>query len=146
MTPEYKAKLEEAVKGVDESLRCTTVLIKHSEANILLSIAKDRLSGKLVEPMIEDEIDKRVQSELLPFADANWRKDNFKFDDRVMRMISRNVTNALVGHIAKQTIGREELKTILINLRNEAYSAGIAREVMPIIDFDAILSKVEGVQ
>lgn len=40
-----------------------------------------------------------IAQELLPYADAEWRKDKFKFDDRVMKILSENIERVITDHI-----------------------------------------------
>jgi RNase P subunit RPR2 len=49
--------------------------------------------------MGEEEVTKVVEETLMPFADAKWRKDKFKFNERVMRQLAKSIAKSLANRI-----------------------------------------------
>jgi len=64
-------------------------------ADTALSVLNHALKFGLA--MGESEMVKVAETEMLPFADAKWRKDKFKFDGRVLKIFSKNIASAIVA-------------------------------------------------
>jgi hypothetical protein len=90
----------------------------------------------LFQPMDEEEIEKIVQENLLPFADAEWRTDKFKFDERAIKQFSRMIALSLSNKISgaekeycKCKIYFEPGKSVLVEKVNPPICANCHKEI-----------------
>jgi hypothetical protein len=50
----------------------------------------------ILEKLTEENLASIALEEILPFRDTSERKDKFKFDERVMKLFSKNIANAIL--------------------------------------------------
>lgn len=55
----------------------------------------------------KDKLKEISSVELLPFADADWRKDKFTWDDDTLMKLSANIGASINTHIKKVLLGSE---------------------------------------
>lgn len=119
MTSEYKTKLEEAVEILKKNEFGMWSGEESDAERVLLALAKDRLSGNLIEPMSEEEIYEIIGRVFL--SRPSWD------DYAVLQALQ---AKALFGHIAKQPIGREELIKIIIEDIPHKYQKRLLEELL----------------